>query len=116
MSFAASAAVFTPEGLQQCREQLAVYQGNAKLMTETLTELGVWHVGGQHSPYVWLACPHGMTSWDFFDALLTRAHVVGTPGSGFGQNGEGFFRLTAFGDAEKTKIAAERIKTAIKAL
>lgn len=112
----AAAAVFTPEGLQQCREQLAVYQGNAKLMTEILTELGVWHVGGQHSPYVWLACPQGMTSWDFFDALLTHAHVVGTPGSGFGQNGEGFFRLTAFGTPENTKEAMERLHVFYKSL
>lgn len=106
----AAAAVFTEQGQRECREQLAVYQQNARLMTDTLSELGVWHVGGQHSPYVWLACPQGMTSWEFFDALLTRAHVVGTPGSGFGRNGEGFFRLTAFGTPEHTKEAMDRLR------
>jgi len=75
-----------------------------------LTELGIWFAGGKNSPYVWMKCPDGMDSWSYFDLLLEKAGVVGTPGSGFGQNGEGFFRLTAFGDAEKTKEAMARLK------
>lgn len=106
----AAAAVFTPRGLAECREQLAVYQRNARWMTDTLSELGIWHVGGQHSPYVWMACPQGMSSWEFFDQLLTHAHVVGTPGCGFGRNGEGYFRLTAFGTPENTQEAMRRLK------
>ena len=78
-------------------------------MTETLKELGIWHIGGENSPYIWMQCPNGMKSWEFFDDLLAKANVVGTPGSGFGKNGEGFFRLTAFGSAENTKEAIERI-------
>lgn len=106
----AAAAAFTPQGLAECREQLGVYQQNARLMSDTLAELGVWHVGGQHSPYVWMACPQGRSSWAFFDELLTRAHLVGTPGCGFGQNGEGYFRLTAFGTPENTREAMRRLR------
>ena len=80
------------------------------MITQTLTELGIWYVGGKNSPYIWLQCPNGMKSWDFFDELLEKAHVVGTPGSGFGKNGEGFFRLSAFGTLENTREAMERIK------
>ena len=76
----------------------------------------MWYCGGKNSPYIWLRCPGNMKSWEFFDWLLENCGVVGTPGVGFGECGEGYFRLTAFGDAEKTKAAAERIKTAIKAL
>lgn len=106
----AAEAVFSPEGQKECRNHLSVYQENAVIITETLTELGIWHVGGINSPYVWMQCPDGMGSWEFFDDLLEKAHVVGTPGSGFGKNGEGFFRLTAFGTGEDTKEAMERIK------
>ena len=81
-----------------------------------LDEAGVWYCGGRNSPYIWMACPGGMKSWDFFDFLLERAGVVGTPGVGFGAEGEGYFRLTGFGDAEKTKIAAQRLRDAIAAL
>ena len=81
-----------------------------------LDECGVWYCGGKNSPYIWLRCPGNMKSWEFFDWLLENCGVVGTPGVGFGECGEGYFRLTAFGDAEKTKLAAERIKAAIKAL
>ena len=84
--------------------------------TAALDEAGVWYCGGKNSPYIWLRCPGNMKSWEFFDWLLENCGVVGTPGVGFGECGEGYFRLTAFGDAEKTKLAAERIKTAIKAL
>ncbi len=106
----AAAAVFTPEGRAQIAENLGYYRENAKIITEALDELGIWYTGGVNSPYIWLKCPNGMGSWEFFDLLLTKANVVGTPGAGFGAMGEGFFRLTAFGDRDRTKEAAERIK------
>ena len=105
----AAAAVFTPEGMKQIRENLAYYKENAKTITDALDKLGIWYTGGVNSPYIWLRCPNGMGSWEFFDLLLTKANVVGTPGAGFGAMGEGFFRLTAFGDHARTKEAAERI-------
>ena len=105
----AAAAVFSPEGQEGCAKNRRVYQENARVISETLYQLGIWHVGGKNSPYIWMECPEGMTSWDFFDDLLRRAQVVGTPGSGFGQNGEGFFRLTAFGTPEGTREAMERL-------
>lgn len=105
-----AAAVFTREGQQQIRETLAYYKENAKVLAQTLDDLGIWYTGGKSSPYLWLKCPNGMSSWAFFDFLLEKANVVGTPGAGFGANGEGFFRLTAFGDRQKTLEAAERLK------
>ena len=106
----AAAAVFTPEGRKQIAENLAYYEENAKVIANTLRKLGVWFTGGEHSPYIWLRCPDGMSSWEFFDYLLENAQVVGTPGAGFGVNGEGFFRLTAFGSKEVTAEAMQRIK------
>lgn len=106
-----AAAVFSEEGQKQIQENLSYYKQNAKVLAETLDELGIWYTGGKNSPYLWLKCPNGMKSWEFFDYLLEKANVVGTPGSGFGANGEGFFRLTAFGDQQKTLEAAERLKT-----
>ncbi|MGM9613833.1 MAG: LL-diaminopimelate aminotransferase [Butyricicoccus sp.] len=106
-----AAAVFSEEGQKQIQENLSYYKQNAKVLAETLDELGIWYTGGKNSPYLWLKCPNGMKSWEFFDYLLENANVVGTPGSGFGANGEGFFRLTAFGDQQKTLEAAERLKT-----
>ena len=105
----AAAAVFTPEGRAQIKENLDYYRHNAKTITDALDKLGIWYTGGINSPYIWLECPNDMKSWDFFDLLLTKANVVGTPGAGFGANGEGFFRLTAFGDRDRTAEAAERI-------
>ena len=105
----AAAAVFTPEGRAQIKENLDYYRNNAKTITDALDKLGIWYTGGINSPYIWLECPNDMKSWDFFDLLLTKANVVGTPGAGFGANGEGFFRLTAFGDRDRTAEAAERI-------
>lgn len=93
-----AAACFTNEGMRQIRETLAYYQQNAQVLSKTLDALGIWYTGGTNSPYVWMKCPHGMDSWAFFDFLLVQAQVVGTPGAGFGQNGNDFFRLTAFGD------------------
>ncbi len=109
-----AAAVFTADGRAQIKENIDYYLGNAKIMADTLKELGIWFVGGENSPYIWLKCPNNMKSWDFFDYLLDNIQVVGTPGSGFGTNGEGFFRLTAFGSRENTKKAMERLKTLIK--
>lgn len=106
----AAEAVFTPEGQKQIKETIAYYQNNAKVMMKAFEEMGVWFTGGINSPYIWLKCPEGMGSWEYFDYLLNNAEIVGTPGEGFGKNGEGYFRLTAFGDAEKTKEAMERIK------
>ena len=91
-------AVFSDEGLNQIKANIAYYMQNAKLIANTLKKLGIWSIGGENSPYIWLKCTDGMSSWDFFDYLLTQFGIVGTPGAGFGANGEGFFRLTAFGD------------------
>lgn len=107
-------AVFMPEAQQQIHESIAYYKENAKIIAEALDELGIWYTGGINSPYIWLQCPNGMGSWEFFDFLLEQANVVGTPGAGFGENGEGFFRLTAFGDRDNTREAVERIKAALK--
>lgn len=102
-------AVFTPEGQQQIQSNLNYYKENASLISRVLTKHNIWHIGGKHSPYIWLKCPNNMTSWEFFDSLLTNVQIVGTPGSGFGKNGEGYFRLTSFGSHENTKEAVERL-------
>ena len=109
-----AAAVFTPEGMRQIAANLAVYRANAELIADCMDELGIWYTGGKNSPYIWLRCPDGMGSWQFFDYLLENIQVVGTPGAGFGANGEGFFRLTAFGSPEVTKEAVARIKSLLK--
>lgn len=106
----AAEAVFSPEGHRQVLETIGYYQQNAKVMMAAFEEMGVRFTGGVNSPYIWMRCPEGMGSWEYFDYLLNEAEIVGTPGEGFGKNGEGWFRLTAFGDAEKTKEAMERIK------
>jgi len=103
-------AVFTEEGLAQARENISYYMKNAHIISETLKSLDIWFVGGENSPYIWLKCPNNMSSWEFFDFLLKEAAVVGTPGAGFGSGGEGFFRLTSFGDAEDVKLAMERLR------
>ncbi|MCL2234834.1 MAG: LL-diaminopimelate aminotransferase [Defluviitaleaceae bacterium] len=103
-------AVLTPEGLAQCRENIAVYMENAKTIATTMADLGIWHVGGDNAPYIWLKCPQGLSSWDFFDKLLSEAHIVGTPGAGFGVKGEGYFRLSAFNSKENVLEAMKRIK------
>lgn len=107
----AAAAVFTDEGLAQIHENIAYYQENAHIIAETLNKLGVKFTGGVNSPYIWLKCPNNMKSWDFFDLLLEKIAVVGTPGAGFGKNGEGWFRLTAFGDRQRTIEAMKRLET-----
>ena len=105
-----AAAVFSEEGQKQIKENLGYYQENARIISQALDELGIYYTGGKNSPYIWLECPNGMGSWEFFDLLLTKANVVGTPGAGFGKNGEGFFRLTSFGDRDKTVEAVRRLK------
>lgn len=104
----AAAAVFTEEGERQILENIQYYRDNAKIITETLDRLGIWYTGGEHSPYIWLKCPRQMDSWTFFDFLLEKANVVGTPGAGFGACGEGYFRLTAFSTRENTIEAMKR--------
>ena len=109
----AAAAVFSEEGQRQIKENLAYYQENARIIASAMDELGIYYTGGKNSPYIWLKCPNGMGSWEFFDFLLEKANVVGTPGEGFGKNGEGYFRLTSFGYRENTIEAVERIKRVI---
>ena len=106
----AAAAVFSEEGQRQIRVNLEYYKVNARIIAQALDELGIYYTGGKNSPYIWLECPKGLKSWEFFDLLLEKANVVGTPGAGFGKNGEGFFRLTSFGDRDKTIEAVKRIK------
>ena len=106
----AGEAVYSPEGRQQVKEQIAYYMGNAKLIMDGLSSAGYEVSGGKNAPYIWLKTPGNMTSWEFFDRLLTAANVVGTPGSGFGPHGEHYFRLTAFGSRENTAEAVERMK------
>lgn len=103
-------AVFSEEGQKEIRENINYYKENAKVISDTLKECGIWHVGGKHSPYIWLKCPNDMDSWTFFDYLLENAQVVGTPGAGFGKNGDGYFRLTSFGSKENTAEAMKRFK------
>lgn len=105
----AGEAVYSPEGKKQTKEQIAYYMNNAKIIREGLTNAGYTVFGGVNAPYIWLKTPDNMTSWDFFDYLLENMNIVGTPGSGFGPSGEGYFRLTAFGSLENTKEAMERI-------
>ncbi len=105
-----AAAVFTREGMAQIKRNIGYYQNNAAVIAGCMDDLKIWYTGGKNSPYIWLKCPDGLGSWEFFDLLLNEAQVVGTPGAGFGKNGEGFLRLTAFGSAETTLEAVERIK------
>lgn len=106
----AGEAVYSPEGKAQLKEQVAYYMRNAHYIYNGLKDAGYSVSGGVNAPYIWLKTPRGMTSWEFFDHLLEKAHVVGTPGSGFGAAGEGYFRLTAFGSYENTQEAIRRIQ------
>ncbi len=103
-------AALSPEGMAQNRESIAYYMENARLIASALQELGLWFTGGQNAPYIWLQCPGGMSSWEFFDFLLERCALVGTPGVGFGPSGEGYFRFTAFGRREQLLKAMERLR------
>ena len=104
-----AAAVFTDEGQRQIKENIEVYKNNARIIMSALDEANISYCGGKNAPYIWLKCPNGMKSWEFFDYLLDEIQVVGTPGVGFGENGEGYFRFTTFSDTQTTKIAAERL-------
>ena len=104
----AAMGVFTPEGRRQTRENIEYYKRNAQLMAETMEKLGIWYTGGKNSPYVWFQCPGGADSWAFFDQLLHKAQIVGTPGEGFGENGKGYFRFSAFSSHEDTQEAMKR--------
>jgi LL-diaminopimelate aminotransferase len=106
-------AAFSEEGLRQNRAAIGYYMENARIIAEALNRLGIWFTGGRNAPYIWLQCPGGMDSWEFFNLLLDSCGVVGTPGAGFGRNGEGFFRLTAFGRREDVLRALERMQTAV---
>ena len=106
----AGEAVYTEAGRGQIREQIAYYMNNARIIYEGLRDAGYEVSGGVNAPYIWLRTPGSMTSWEFFDLLLTKANVVGTPGSGFGPAGEHYFRLTAFGTKENTIRAIDRIR------
>ena len=106
----AAQAALSDEGQAQCREAIAYYMENARIIGEVLKEKGIEFTGGENSPYLWLKCPNGMGSWEFFDFLLNNAQVVGTPGAGFGDAGEGYFRLTSFGSRESTLEAADRLR------
>jgi len=110
----AGIAVFTEEGLKQIRESILAYKQNAKVLMDALDRAGIRYWGGKNAPYIWMACPKGMKSWDFFDLMLEKIQVIGTPGEGFGACGEGFFRLSSFGDPEDTRIAAERMEKLLK--
>ena len=106
----AAAKVFTEEGMAQCQENIAYYKENAKIIADTMTKKGIRFFGGINSPYIWLECPNNMDSWAMFDYLLENIQVVGTPGAGFGKNGQNFFRLTSFGSRENTVEAMRRFE------
>ena len=110
----AAAAVFTEEGMRQIHKNISYYQENARIIAATMDELGIQYTGGINSPYIWLKCPNNMGSWEFFDYILKEIAVVGTPGEGFGKNGAGWFRLTAFGDRDNTIEAMDRLKNLLK--
>jgi LL-diaminopimelate aminotransferase len=105
-----AAGAFTKEGRAKCKEVINSYKVNASILGETLKELGITYIGGENSPYIWLKCPNNMSSRDFFDLLLEKANIVGTPGVGFGKNGEGYFRLSCFALRENVVEATERLK------
>jgi LL-diaminopimelate aminotransferase len=105
-----AAAIYSKQGKPQTRKIIDVYMANAKSIRRTLDRIGYRVYGGTNAPYIWLKTPDGQSSWDFFDRLLNEAHVIGTPGVGFGAAGEGYIRLTAFGRPESVKVALERIK------
>ena len=107
-------AVFTEEGQRQVQETLHIYRGNAQVMAGTLDRLGIWYTGGKNAPYIWMRCPKGSGSWEFFDRLLNEIQVVGTPGEGFGACGEGYFRFSAFGSPQDTREAMERLEKLLR--
>lgn len=109
-------AVFSDEGQKEISENIMVYKKNAKYLMSALDELGIWYCGGKNAPYIWLKCPNNMSSWEFFDYLLKEAQIVGTPGSGFGEAGNGYFRFSTFGSPEDTEKAAKLLVEKLKSL
>ncbi len=105
----AGIAALSAEGVKQTRESIQIYKENARVLMKALDRAGIRYWGGKNAPYIWMACPEGLKSWELFDRMLGEIQVIGTPGEGFGESGEGFFRLSSFGDPEETRIAAERI-------
>lgn len=106
-----AAQVFSKEGMAECRANIQYYQENARIIASCMEKKGIRYFGGVNSPYIWFACPLGMESWEFFDYMLNKIQVVGTPGAGFGSNGKNYFRLTAFGSRENTAEAMQRFET-----
>jgi len=111
----AASAVFTDEGMAEIKTNIDYYRENAIIISKTLDDAGIYYTGGKHSPYIWMKCPNNQSSWEFFDYLLSTLQIVGTPGVGFGRNGEGYFRLTSFGNRENTIEAMERFKNSLVA-
>ncbi len=109
-----ASAVFTPEGQKQIHDNIEIYKNNARILTSALDELGIWYTGGKNSPYIWMKCLDNMSSWEFFDYLLEKVQVIGTPGAGFGACGEGYFRFSTFGSKEDTEEAAKRLMILLK--
>ncbi|QNU67786.1 LL-diaminopimelate aminotransferase [Ruminiclostridium herbifermentans] len=107
-------AIYSEEGQKQVKETIAYYLNNASIIKNGLESIGIKVFGGVNAPYIWMRTPNGMDSWEFFDKLLSEANIVGTPGVGFGPSGQGYFRLTAFGNLENTLAAVERFKTRLK--
>ena len=106
----AAEAALSDEGRAQCAEAIRIYKENAHILSAPLDEKGIFYTGGRSSPYIWMRCPGGMGSWEFFDLLLEKAQIVGTPGEGFGSAGRGYFRITSFGKRSDTAEAAERLR------
>ncbi|MBQ1247113.1 MAG: aminotransferase class I/II-fold pyridoxal phosphate-dependent enzyme, partial [Clostridiales bacterium] len=106
-----AAASLSGKGLEDCKANISYYKRNAAALAEVFTAKGIYFTGGVNSPYIWLKCPDNMGGWEFFDSILNRFGIVGTPGEGFGENGAGYFRLTAFGSYENTLKACEFFKT-----
>lgn len=104
-----AAAVFTASGQKEIKENILKYKQNAKVLMQALDECGIWYCGGKNAPYIWFKCPNNMGSWETFDLLLNKGKIVGTPGEGFGKCGDGFFRLSSFGNKEDTVEAAKRL-------
>ena len=107
-------AALSPQGQKECGELVGYYMHNAGIIRDGLRQMGLTAFGGDNAPYIWMKTPNKMSSWDFFDKLLSETHVVGTPGSGFGPSGEGFFRLSAFGHAEDIEKAVKSIQRNLK--
>ncbi|MBR3241406.1 MAG: LL-diaminopimelate aminotransferase [Parasporobacterium sp.] len=110
----AGAAIFTEEGQEEIRANIRIYKENAKTIMNALEPHGIWYCGGKNAPYIWMECPKGYSSWEFFDLLLDQIQVIGTPGEGFGSCGEGFFRFSTFGDPEETREAARRLSSLLR--